>query len=373
MSEPARILFTIPNFVTAGSGRAMLNVIERLDRARIAPSVCVNRRGGALEQAVEALGIPLLEAPFTVPVRPYGTLLARARRAAHVFRPHRFEIWHSFHYADDYTEPIVARMAGARAWVFTKKNMGWGSRAWGLRSLLATRIAVQNTDMMRDFYGRWPLRGRARLVPRGVVAEQFAAPAERPQVLRARLGIPADAVVATCVAHLVPVKGHPILLTAAATIPTLHVVVAGKPLDAAYTARLHAQAAELGVADRVHFIGGVTNVGALLAEADVFAFPTIAHGEGCPVALLEAQAAGRACIATDVPGSRDQIRHGENGLLVPPEDSRALATALQTLVSSPDLRDRLGAAARQTVLDRYRIEREVHDHAALYDEILRAG
>ncbi|HVO31341.1 MAG TPA: hypothetical protein VMV18_11410, partial [bacterium] len=130
VTAPARILFTIPNFITAGSGRAMLNIIERLDRARFEPGVMVLRRGGKLDAEVERLGIPLIAHQFTIPARPYHTLLRRAREAAAPLRDGRWELWHSFHYGDDYTEPLIARAAGARGWIFTKKNMNWHRRAW---------------------------------------------------------------------------------------------------------------------------------------------------------------------------------------------------------------------------------------------------
>ncbi|HVY70130.1 MAG TPA: hypothetical protein VHH73_09390, partial [Verrucomicrobiae bacterium] len=100
MSSPVPILYTIPNFITAGSGRAMLNVIERLDRNRFAPAVCVLRKGGTLDRVVEKLEIPFLETPFTVHPRPYLTLLTRAWKAARAFRPHQFVLWHSFNYSD---------------------------------------------------------------------------------------------------------------------------------------------------------------------------------------------------------------------------------------------------------------------------------
>ena len=72
---PVRILFTIPNFITAGSGRAMLNIVERLDRKHFAPTVCVLKKGGNLDKEVERLGIPLLEAQFTIPAFPRWSLV----------------------------------------------------------------------------------------------------------------------------------------------------------------------------------------------------------------------------------------------------------------------------------------------------------
>jgi glycosyltransferase involved in cell wall biosynthesis len=364
------LLFTIPNFITAGSGRAMLNVIERLDRTRFAPAVCVLRKGGELDREVERLGIPFLEAPFTVPARPYSTLLARARKASEAFRPFGFALWHSFHYADDYTEPIIARLAGARAWVYTKKNMNWGRRSWYLRTLLATRVAAQNSDMMRDFFACRPFRGKTCPVARGVDIVKFQPGVPRRLRLREEWNIPADAPLAACVAHLVPVKGHPELLQASAQVSGLHLLLAGNPLDPDYAASLARMAHDLKIEDRVHFLGGIRDVPALLSEVDLSVLPNSGRGEGCPVAVLEAMACGSTCVVADVPGSRDLVEHGRSGWLVPPRNPQALARALDQLASSPDLRRALGEAARARVVQQFSIEREVAAHEALYQESL---
>ncbi|MEM9598273.1 MAG: glycosyltransferase family 4 protein, partial [Acidobacteriota bacterium] len=257
---PIRLLFTIPNFETAGSGRALLHVARRLDRRRFAPSICVRYRAyNAIEGEIESLGIPLVEAPTTVDARPLRSLLGRCRRAAAPLRG--FDLWHSFHYLDDYTEALVARFAGAR-WIYTKKNMSWNHRSWWLRSWLARRIAVQNTDMMASFFGpRW-LRQRAELVPRGVDLERFLP--EGPGRPDLREGLGEDVLLVACVAHLVPVKGHPTLLRAVAQVPGLHLLIAGRPLDADYAESLGQLSEELGIADRVRFLGGVAEVDRLL-------------------------------------------------------------------------------------------------------------
>jgi glycosyltransferase involved in cell wall biosynthesis len=366
------ILFTIPNFITAGSGGAMLNIIERLDRKRFAPAVCVLRKGGDLDRRVDQMGIPFIEIPFTVAPKPYLTLSLRAWKAARRLRPHHFALWHSFHYSDDYTEAIIARMAGARAWIYTKKNMGWGSRAWRLRTRFATRVAAQNSDMMRSFFGNGSFHPKARPIPRGVDSARFVPDAAPKLGLRSQYRIPSDAIVVACVAQLVPVKGHPTLLEALASVPEVHLLIAGTPLEEDYTASLHQQAARLDLSRRVHFLGSVKDVPALLAESEIFALPTWAKWrmEGCPVALLEAMSCGRACVATDVPGSRDLLENGHSGLIVPPEDPGALAAALTRLVGSPELRQQMGRAARQRVLDHFTIEKEVDAHEALYAEVL---
>ena len=371
MPEPVPILFTIPNFITAGSGRAMLNIIERLDRERLAPSVCVLKKGGELDKEVERLGMPLLNFPFTIPPRPYASLWWRAWQAARPFHQGHYRLWHSFHYSDDYTEPIIARIAGAR-WIYTKKNMGWGSRAWLLRTLFARLILAQNSDMLGNFFVSSRFRKKVRLVPRGVKTEAFNPEVPARLHIRQQLGIPADAAVVGCVAHLVPVKGHPTLLEAAARVPGIHLLIAGKPLDAEYTRSLENLARSLEIQDRVHFLGGVQDIPGLLAEMDVFVLPTWGKWrmEGCPVALLEAMSSGRACIATDIPGSRDLVEPGRSGLIVPPEDMDALAAALERLTSSLELRRRLGAGARERILRNFTIEKEVAAHIQVYEEIL---
>lgn len=370
---PARLLFTIPNFETAGSGRALVNIVSRLDRERFAPTVCVLRHSGRLEQELqERWSVPVIEAPFCMPARPYRSFSGRAKRAARAFKPHGFALWHSFHYLDDYSEPVIARLAGARAWIYTKKNMSWNRRSWFVRSLLASRILAQNTDMLTRFFAG-PLLGRkARLVPRGVDADRFN-PGVPPRLgLRSSLSIPGSDIVCACVAELVPVKGHPTLLEALAQVPGVHLLAAGRPLDQPYADRLRQAARELGITERVHFLGGVDDVPALLAEADIFALATWARWrmEGCPVALLEAMAMARACVATHVPGSRDLVEHDRSGILVAPEDAGALAEALRSLAASPERRSSLGAAARQRVLERFSVGHEVRAHEDLYREVL---
>lgn len=364
-----KILYTIPNFITAGSGRVLANIAESLDRNKFEPTVCVSRKGGAIEAELESQGIPVIEYPFTVEAKPYFGLPARVKQAADAFKPYGFDIWHSWHYADDYTEPIIARLSGAKAWVYTKKNMMWGSRAWIVRSLLASRIVADNLDMPRMFFNRFGLGKKVSIIPHGVDTVRFKPITVDRESYREEHHLPPDAILVGLVAHLVPVKGHDDLIAAAAKCPDVYLVFAGRANDRDYLALLQKQVQALNSEKRVHFLGKVDDVPEFLAQMDIIVLPTKQRGEGCPVSLLEAMACGKACIATDVPGSRDIIEDGVSGLLVPPEDPSALANAIRRLMDDPDLRARLGAAARQRVLAHYTIEREVADHERLYLEI----
>jgi len=366
-----KILFTIPNFITAGSGRVLANIALGLDREKFNPMVCVSRKGGAIETELEAAGIQVIEAPFTVPAKPYLGLLNRCKTVAQVFKPYKFDLWHSFHYSDDYSEPIIARLAGSRSWVYTKKSMMWGTRAWVLRSLLATRIIADNHEMPEKFFKQFGLARKVRVIPHGVDLALFKPITVDQEAYRAALHLPPSAVLVGLVAHLVPVKGHALLIDAASKCANVHLLLAGRANDPSYLSQLQTQADQLGVTGKVHFLGNIADMPTFLAHLDIIALPSLSRGEGCPVVLLEAMACAKACIATDVPGSRDLIEDGISGLLIPPEDSDALARAIQRLSVDRDLCARLGAAARHRVEGHYTLVREVAALEHLYSEILK--
>jgi len=365
LARPRRILYTIPNFVTAGSGQLLAHLIANLERDRYLPSVCVARLGDVpLEHHLRGLGVPLFEAASTVEGKPWSTLFWRALQRSREFRDKGFDLWHSFHYLDDYSEPLIARLSGARAWIYTKKSMSWNRRSWWLRSQLAHGIAAQNRDMMRDFFRTRRLRRKTRYVPSGVDVDRYCPPPVEK--------IPAGELRVGCVAHLLPVKGQSTLVQAAAEVPDLQVLLAGRADEEEYAQSIRRQIERLGLFDRVLTVGMRDDVDVFLRDIDIFVLPSIGRGrmEGCPVALLEAMSTRLPCIATDIPGNRDLIVNDESGLLVPPEDPKSLAAALRRLVASPALRRRLGRAARRRCVEHFSTQQEAERYMALYDEVL---
>src|SRR5690606_16468043 len=119
-----------------------------------------------------------------------------------------------------YSEPLAAKMAGIN-WIYTKKNMNWGGvskNAWHLRTYLATAVAVQNRDMLGEFFGN---SNKAILIPRGVDVYTFKPTAQNRQLAREWQIEPNHRVI-MCVANLVPVKGIEILLKAFEMISKQH-------------------------------------------------------------------------------------------------------------------------------------------------------
>ena len=135
------------------------------------------------------------------------------------------------------------------------------------------------------------------------------------------------------------------------------------------TQALRRRAAELGIAERIELLGwvGPEQRDAELAKAQVFCLPS--HAEGLPMSMLEAMAAARPVVASSVGGIPETLRDGDNGLLVPPRDEKALARALATLMGDPALRERLAERARATIEQHYSTEVVCGQLSAIYREL----
>ncbi|MEO3749375.1 glycosyltransferase [Streptomyces sp. B6B3] len=159
--------------------------------------------------------------------------------------------------------------------------------------------------------------------------------------------------------RLVPRKGAGVSLAALTRLPDAELVLAGGPRSGPLEAdpdirRLRSTARALGVADRVHFTGGVgrTDVPPLLRSADLVLCP--ADYEPFGIVPLEAMACGVPVVASAVGGQRDTVADPGTGRLVPPGDPAALAEAAAALLADPEDRAARGAAGRRRVLTRYR-------------------
>ncbi len=366
MSDPIPILFTIPNFITAGSGRALLNIIERIDRKIFFPAVCVFKKGGDLDREVEKMGLPFIEAPFTVSAKPYTSLFSRAWKISKIFRPYQFRLWHSFHYLDDYTEALIARFAGAK-WIYTKKNMNWGGRAWHLRSILASRIVAQNAAMKNGFL--LPYKSKTCLIPRGVDTDRFKLFETSKKMLKKNLGLQENAVIALHVGHFVPVKNHSLLLRALAKAKkNISLVCAGEFQDKKYADEIQALIADLGLKERIFLLGKREDIPQLLQAADIFVFASLR--ESSPVAVIEAMASGLPAVVTDIPAMRDL--HIENGtaLFSPSDDPATFAASLDQLAEDENKRVSMGLCGRKRVEEKFSINRETAEHERVYLKLL---
>jgi glycosyltransferase involved in cell wall biosynthesis len=119
----------------------------------------------------------------------------------------------------------------------------------------------------------------------------------------------------------------------------------------------------------VEILGHRTDMPEIFAQASIVALPSY-YGEGVPKVLLEAAACGRPVVTTDHPGCRDAIRENLTGLLVPAQDARSLADAIETLLVDPGKRKAMGAAARAYAEQEFDVNSVVGRHLRLYRDLL---
>jgi len=191
------------------------------------------------------------------------------------------------------------------------------------------------------------------------------APPDARTRLRQELGLPADAPLVGSVCRLIEQKGLDNALDGFAQVvaefPAAHYAIAG---DGPLRGALEAQAARLGVADRVHFLGWRADAPAIFAALDVLLAPS--RWEGFGLVFLEAMALGVPVISTRVSAIPEVIADGETGWLVPPDDPAAIAGALRAALADPDERCRRGEAGRARLESQFTVDAMVERTLAVY-------
>jgi glycosyltransferase involved in cell wall biosynthesis len=207
-------------------------------------------------------------------------------------------------------------------------------------------------------------------IPLGLQVEPMLdAESERGR-LRAELGLNGVHKLVGIVARLVPIKAHEVFLEAAAEVhrrePNTRFVIVG---DGERRAELETRARELGLAEQALFLGWRRDMRAIYADLDVVVLSSL--NEGSPVAIIEAMAAGRPVVSTNVGGVGEVIADGLSGLLVASKNAPALADAITKVLSDPSAAEQMGREARQAVYPKYSSDRLVADLQRLYLDLAR--
>jgi len=229
------------------------------------------------------------------------------------------------------------------------------------RASFARFISRSGLDMARS-HGLCGREEKARMLHMGV--ELPNRPKDRPER--------ADGFLIVCPANLLPVKGHTYLIEALAFLKergvNVSLWIAGQGVLCAW---LEKQVEELNLTDRVRFLGQISHTELLRyyeeGRVDAVVLPSIDLGnglhEGIPVSLMEAMGYGIPVISTTT-GGIPELLYGGAGLLVPPQNPLALASAIERLVQEPELRDRLAKAGRRRVEEEFAIEKVMDELVA---------
>lgn len=381
LTDPIRVAQVITRLNVGGPALLVLVTAERLDPHRFT-SVIVHGTPSASEGDIRALRstncptryIPTLQREIS-PLADLRALLSLIRE----FRRLRPAIVHTHLAKAGLLGRVAARMTGVPVVVHTFHGTVFEGYFDSLRSstfLALERWAARRADRLvalspsqREEMIR---RGIGRLdtvveIPIGVELDRFRAPARG--LFRAELGLSHDTPLVGIVGRLAPVKAVDAFLDAAARVARSHptarfVIVGGGELEA----DLRRRGGELGLRACLRFLGFRADLPSVFADLDILVLSS--RNEGTPVTIVEALATGCAVVATAVGGVPDLLAHGECGVLVPPGDTDALASAIGRLIDEPQVRARIAAAGRDRAWNSFEAGRMVTRIATLYDEVL---
>jgi glycosyltransferase involved in cell wall biosynthesis len=344
---------------------------------------CVSGPGEYVRDLARA-GFATHEVPLTRLFRPQDDLRALAA-LTRLFRRERFALVHTHTPKTALLGQLAARLARVPHVVNTvhgllghddvpmprRAILGLIDRA---TCLLSTAVLSQSReDVDRAIAQRLCRRSRIRHLGQGIDLGRFdpvRVLAAGREPLRARLGLPTDALVIAMVARFTREKGYPEFTAVARRIAReradAHFVAVGTSLRERDAVRL--VPSELGLAGRLTVLADRRDMPEIFAAADLVVLPT--HREGFPRALVEASAMGIPVVSTDIRGCREAVVHGETGLLVPPGDGAALYDAVAALVADPARRRRMSEVASRRARIEFDERRVCERVVALYRDLL---
>ena len=226
--------------------------------------------------------------------------------------------------------------------------------------------AVSHSVAASHLHAGMILADSLRVIPNGVDTCRFKPDPLDRNVSRRQFGVTHE-FLWLAAGRLEPVKDYPTLLRAMTKLPEqARLVIAGAGTQESELRRL---CAGLGLDERVHFVGFMTEIAAWMHAADGFVLNSL--WEGLPLSLLEAAACALPAVATDVSGTREVILPGHTGYLVDPRQPSQLARSMLALMQASNAeRHAMGERARELVVEKYEMERVLDRWEALYTELM---
>lgn len=365
MNKRVKILYTIPNFDTAGSGKVVYDLVKHIDKSKFEPHICCMHNRGAYFKTIESLGVPIHVFPFAVGYKPLYNLPVRIWKIRQFFKKEQFDVIHSWHWKSDFTEPLAAKLAGI-PFLYTKKAMGWGNKAWKWRSQLSSKIITINSDMETQFFSE--MTDKVNPIPIGLDVKDFGV-LEKTYKTEDGRQVNKDDFVIVSIANLVAVKGIEILLEAVKQInnPSIKVFIVGDD-SSEYAKKLKANYSTF----QIEFTGKKPNIKSYLALADVFVIPTKDEGrkEGQPIAPIEAMLSGRAVIGSNISGVKDILEPFQN-CVFKPSSIIDLKSKLDWFINlKEEKRRNLARDMYDFAAQNYDIEKSIVMHEELYLNML---
>jgi glycosyltransferase involved in cell wall biosynthesis len=356
-----QLVILADSLVVGGAERVLQALAEDLPGEGFSVRVGCLRTAGPVGDELRAAGVPVDQQVAPSPRSPWSTIrLARYLEGCGAeivyLLDHSNVLWHGRLAAAWHGLPQVCAIHRTRR-ADGSPSLGFADRVLGRLSRSVIAVSRGHAEYLRRFEGVSP--GQVEVVYNGVDVERF--PTSDPSA-RARWDLPENGFLWGIVAALRPEKNHEMALRALARDPQSGLVVVG---DGAREIPLRELASRLGVGERVHWLGRVDDVPALLPALDAVALPSHPAVETFPVSLLEAMAAARPVLATRVGSLDEMVVEGETGFLVEPGDEDSFVDRLRHLREDGALRSMMGTAGRERVATHFTRSRMVSETARI--------
>jgi glycosyltransferase involved in cell wall biosynthesis len=365
-ARPLRVMFIQTDMRIGGAEMLTANILRRLDRERFAPELCCLKDRGTLGEVL-ADEIPvhngLLRHKYDWRIWPRLTVLLRQRDIDAVITVGAGDkmFWGR----------LAARRVGVPVILSALHSTGWPDAVGRLNRLLTplTDAFIAVAESHGEFLAKnlGVDRNRVATIPNGVDTARFAPLADAAAVRR-ELGIGPTEPVVGIVAALRPEKNHELFLEMASRVvrevPATRFMIVG---EGRRSESLAQRAKDLGLAERVLFLGSRNDVPQLLAAMDVFVLAS--HIEANPLSILEAMSVGKPVVATNVGSIHEAVAECRTGFLVAPGDPYQMADRVLRLVNDPLRAQSMGAAARAAVIGRWSIESMVRGYERLIESV----
>lgn len=370
-SSLVTILHTIETGGPGGAETILLKLASSLDPARFRPVVLLPREGW-LNSELQAAGVRtfLVHSKAWYDFRlPWAILRVACREKADLIHSHLPD--------QNFYSSAVGPLAGCKV-VVTYHGAKHLSKAEGFKDALklatvkrrASAVVVVSDYLKSSLVAAGFSGAKVFRIYNGI--ELDGAGHTGRAALREQFGCSNGSPLIGTVANIRESKGYDYFLRAARrvsdSLPHARFVAAGE-LDSRIGPRLLSLRRELGLEDRLAFLGFRKDVRQLLAALDIFVLPSTS--EGFSLATVEAMGAGRPVVATRSGGPEEIVEDGVTGFLVPPADDASLAARICELIRNPPLASKLGENAQAAVRHKFSLTKMVEQYASLYETVAR--
>lgn len=359
ITRKIKVLQIVLSLEIGGMEQVVADLALHLDRDQFETAVaCVESRGPIADE-LERQGIPVTLLPPMVRVLSF----IYPAELIHIIRKYKADVVH-IHSGCWHKGALAARLAGVRNIIYSEHGRTFpDSRKVMLLDRLyspLTKYVVAVSENLADYMAKEvgiPTR-KILVIINGINIERFSDAAREEDCGPIRIGI---------IARLAPVKDIATLMRAMVEVLRCHPeVVLAIIGDGPERMALEALVVELGIGTSVEFHGFRRDIPAVLREIDVFTLSSLS--EGTSITLLEAMAAGKPVVVTNVGGNPAIVKDGENGFLVPPANPAKMAEALVALIENSELRQQMKTANMSLVAQHYGVRTMTEQYQLLYRE-----